>query len=502
LTTVTGRTDRELGHRLADELKTLARCRNRMSALEAHLPLLAELSPGNSDQSDSVPDQLDRIHRLISAAAKTLNQGTGEAAVILFGDGPDRFLHGLKARRENAGNKVGLSESSFRKKRKNGTSPYDQIAVQLAEALLATEHNVAAPDRSTSATTPADPIRRVMIGSMVVISIAAAGFSAWGLGNVSSASPDESGPRELPVASTVSFVPAPTSTISPTPPAAPTLPTSPGLSLGIPFGDCDIPLGASAGPGLPSAAALSASRLSFDKAIKKNPGLGCPRHLMIRWGSLWVQSLAGPNGSEWRLLVDDSSEPMGFVLNQVLFEGYFRILDGDNGTAAQFAAGLPASVDNNPSRPIMRTANGSVIVAENDKTRARWLSPEAAAAWKAMGEFDGDLGFPITDVNFVDGAPRQEFERGWGRLIDGSVEVTLVSTDQVLQDVSALGRSSSMILETFDHTSWWIDAKGLRHWIDSLESWECLGGESAKVQETTPGWVVADFTAAGVAECD
>jgi len=185
----------------------------------------------------------------------------------------------------------------------------------------------------------------------------------------------------------------------------------------------------------------------------------------------------------------------------MLYEGYFRILDGKNGTVAQDIAGYPLSVDNNPSRPVMRTSNGSVVIAENDQTRARWIDPDAVVVWDDMGGADGALGLPITDANFADGVPRQEFERGYGTLTDGGVEATVLTPEQISADVSLLGRSASMILETFDRTSWWIDADGIRHWIDSVETWHCLGGESAKLGDFTSGWVVGAFPVGNAAHC-
>jgi uncharacterized protein with LGFP repeats len=52
------------------------------------------------------------------------------------------------------------------------------------------------------------------------------------------------------------------------------------------------------------------------------------------------------------------------------------------------------------------------VIAENETAPARWMIDRSVEKWTALGGADGDLGLPLTDADFVDGLPRQEFERG------------------------------------------------------------------------------------------
>jgi len=282
--------------RLAEELKELARIRNTVSASEADLPVLRQLAsllPGDGGVAEG---ELDRIHRLVSVAADRLDDAHRDAAIIIFGDGPDRFIHTLRARREDAGVRVGLSEASFRKKRSDGKSPYDLLAQQLAEAIVSVSSDPA-PSGVTLAEAPDRRSRRPLVWLVAALVLAVAAVWVWvSSSDLSEASSAKTHVADVSVSTVVSMTTAGATLSAATGTDAHGEPFSDsGIEYGTPLDGCNIPLAAAAGQDLPSDAALRVAGEAFATEAHDR-GLGCPSGLMTRWGGLWVQPVEGPRG--------------------------------------------------------------------------------------------------------------------------------------------------------------------------------------------------------------
>jgi hypothetical protein len=464
------------------ELQELARQGDALRAGNAPVPMLRGLASRMSDHEAT----LDDIHDLIATGADRLDASQRAAALAVFGDHEHRFLHNLMARRTKAGELLGLGESNFRKKREDGTSPYDQLTTALAEAIVA----VGRPADEANVTSPR--ARRRWFGGaaaalalVVAASVAVVTFdSSGGGGDTGAEATDETLEAER----------------SSPPPSM----SAAGLAeTGRPVAGCNIPVGAVVTSDLATPDIVAAAADAFETAAEVHD-LGCPLAVMERWQALWTQEIGTADTASWHIAVEATEPHRAFVFSDLLFRGYFRILDEQDGEGvnAQHEAGLPREVQNRTTGPFMRTSNGSLVIGESDQVMPRWLAPEAVVVWEQLGGAESGLGYPITDLNFVDNAPRQEFEHGYGRAIDGRVEVTVLDAADIAAEVAALPRGTEMILETYDKTSWWIDADGIRHWIASAEDWACLGGYASKVGEYTPGWVVGTFTLGDIAVCD
>jgi hypothetical protein len=473
---------------IVDELQTLARQGDAISADSADLPLLRAWAKSRFGGHGG----LDEVHRLIADATQTLEASHREAAYILFGAHEDRFVHNLMARRARAGERLGLGESNFRKKRSDGESPYDHLTTSLAEAIIAMD------DRGPAA--PTASRRRIpefVLAVSAAMILGAIGFVVLASGGDPLREADRVAPR-----STMSDTESTRKDDAAGRESAPTPEAEENgrHQTGRPLANCDIPVGATFAADHPSEEATTAALSAYESEAAKFE-LGCPSAAIERWQALWIQPLETLDGSAWWITVEIEAPEWAFVLSETLFEGYRRILDNEGGTVAQSVAGLPREVDNSPVRPVMRTSNGSLVIGESDQVMSRWLTPESVVAWESLGGADGALGFPVTDGNYIDGVPRQEFENGYGILVDGAVDAVVMTPREIGDDTAALARRTEMILETFDLASWWIDAEGIRHWIPTEEIWACLGGADAKVGDVTPGWVVGQFEVGTTASC-
>jgi hypothetical protein len=474
---------------LVSDLQELARQGDALDIGQASLPILRAHVAINSEGATGV----DEIHDLIESAIESLDTTERDAARILFGSTEERFRHNLRARRTDAGRLLGIRESTFRKKRKvDNRSKYDDLTHAVARAIedVAPTSNIVDPEPGDTPSPMSSPWRRParLSVALALVTAIAAGALVWTLAAASSDPP-----------SNEATLPSPETGATSEPSAARPPPAQPGE----PVEGCNIPVGAAFSPDPPSEQIAENARIVYGEFVD-DIDLACPTALMTRWQRLWVQPIDATNGSKWQLVVDDEQPEFAFILSDLLFEGYFRIFDEPegNGANAQGLAGYPREVDATGDVPYIRFDNGSLLIAENAQVMPRWLTPESVEEWESLGGADGALGLPITDGNFFDNVPRQEFQRGFGTITDGAIQTTIYTTTEIASGVAALPRQSEMILETFDRASWWIDENGRRHWIPDVDTYWCLGGDDAKIPGITAGWVVAAFEVDDAASCN
>lgn len=476
---------------IAEELIVLARTGDALSAAAAKIPGLRRLA-----EERFGPSNLDAIQLVIDDAAESLDRTQREAVIEVFGGSEHRFINNFSARRRRAGEILGIGESKFRRKRPtDDASPFDDLAHTLAAAILA-RHDQETTIASVASPPPEPPTRgtrRALLTAAAVVGAIVAGVAgllAW-------TAEDDDNEAAAQTAPTTSG----DATVTSDPDPEVETEVLGESQLGQPIEGCDIPVGAAIGIGSPSVEIVEAAARAYTEEHQRHP-LGCPHGLLEPWDSLWVQEVEMADGSLWRITVEHEAPEQAHVLSETLFLGYRRILDGDNGTMAQGAAGLPRFVDNRVDGPHMTTSNGSLVIGETHDVMARWLAPEAVSVWEGLGGIEGP-GYPITDAVFVEGSLRQDFERAYGVVEEGEVRPVTPTAEQLAADLADLPRQTEIILEGPDKNSWWIDADRTRHWIDSVDTWHCLGGHDVSRGEHiyTAGWVIGQFALGGIAEC-
>ena len=264
----------------------------------------------------------------------------------------------------------------------------------------------------------------------------------------------------------------------------------------VPVPGCDVPLGGSMNPvALPEGLeALIAG--AFADAGGRD-ALGCPLRTVDGWDQLWFQEFVGATQPAGRILAD----PVGGVAVWVDETMYFHY-ERSGGGSLQSLGGLPVGTDYASPHPRLLLSGGGAMVAHYLGGPAHWVPVEAMEVWNDLGGADGRLGLPMADVNFFDGRPGQEWSGGYGeRRDDGTVAVELVDPAAIAEAVAALPRRRNGILRLYDQTAYWIDDEGRRRWIPDGETWACLGGADALIEEETRGWVVGAFPAGPNATC-
>ena len=463
-----------------DELQELARAGDALTASRLALPGLRTLAEARFGTTTT-----DDVHALVDEAAATLPERQGAACRTLFGDGEGRWTRNLTDRRAEAARELGMSADKLRKKR-DGVSPYDELAGSLVDAMEA----VAAEPATASEPRPPAPSRPwwlVVLVAVLVLVVGAVVAAAV------ASRPDDTASDDTASDDTAGDV------------TAVSVADEPGEGPSVPVDDCDIPVGGAFGGEPPTTAVVEALA---EAHTDHDDGPGCPVAVVNRWDALWIQPITadrdpGAEPSWWLVAHDDAS--VALVVPDVLYDGYFRIAD-PGGTLAQSTAGLPVAVVDAGTHVELQLDTGGLVVAEGAHAPARWLTADVADLWRELDGAVGAMGLPMTDPNYVDGVPRQDFAGGYGRLVDGAYEVEVLDEATIEADVAALGRATEMILETFDRTSWWIDATGRRRWIPDGGVWACLGGEDARVGpvgdgRVVGGWVVARFPLGPPATC-
>jgi uncharacterized protein with LGFP repeats len=147
-------------------------------------------------------------------------------------------------------------------------------------------------------------------------------------------------------------------------------------------------------------------------------------------------------------------------------------------------------------------------VGRREDTQMFWLPHQVLELWTAHGGASGDLGMPTSNPHFVGGRLQLDFERGYmtadsadlGALLLGApAEEAVVVPDpaEPLRGAAVAGH----IVRQATGVAWFVDDDGRRHWIPSVETWNCLGGDDAVAADNLPGWAVATLPLAEAARC-
>lgn len=162
-----------------------------------------------------------------------------------------------------------------------------------------------------------------------------------------------------------------------------------------------------------------------------------------------------------------------------------------------------------PGETSIQLSNGGLLVGARDDSQAFWMPTPVRALWEAQGGADGDLGLPMTNPFVVPEGMRQDFERGYLEL---PAEITIplagVTPEQLVvklePDPVALLPDADLrggIVRQPTGSAWWLDARGVRHWIPDGATWDCLGGADAVTADELAGAALASFPLGEPATC-
>lgn len=458
------------------ELRDVARAKSLSRLDRTSTPTISRLLGGDQASADRLQGAID------AAIDNIVSEPHRQAATAIYGSGDDRFS-ALSERMRPAAGAFGVGVAAFRKRRPDTSSRFDEVTKQLAQAMLAAYATTASlspviPDTALQARRAGRTVGVVAAGAAAVTAVALIAILVW---RTSSTDGERTG--EDPAEETSAD------------------PLEGALNTqGAAIEDCDVPLGASMDPTEPPEGLIPAYVEAFE-AEGSSAVLGCPEHTAELWDQIWVQELAGsaerPHG--YLLYLPDGE---ALWVSAGLYTGYFRIGGGD-GSRAQSLGGLPTSLDVADDYGVLELDGGGKVYAEYLGGLGHWVAPEQLGTWSAHGGPTGELGLPMADINFVGGKLHQDFAGGYMELQDdGSVEVTVIPTAQAEAELAMLGPVSNRIVSLYDQTAWYVDADGTRHWIETTDDWDCLGGEGNVATADIAGWILAQLPLGPTAECD
>lgn len=497
---------------LFSELEKLMALNTPVDRATADLPILWGLV-GRTGDSEALKD-------LINRAITDLPGPQREALVCLFTDDLGSGSGNLTGRKRRAARRLGKPYNTARARRDGQSNDFDLLLISLVHSMPVGESEPGSgPDMGggppTQGVSPAgssaeqrwlrfSPLT-VGVGALVVALGAAVLLLAL------------NGDDGRGVVSAVDVVEAaPATTLRD--PAAP----RPGVATPEVLGeaqvgripDCDRPIG---GPLVPATDNVWISPLMINAYREAGDGgfeLACPSATAQQWGAVWFQPIDGADPSQDGTIVVSGPGPtaggdsVSVFLPKTIWLAYHNVgLDG--GVSAQSLAGFPTEfrVDDE-SHWITGTTLGDLIISEQPNTSGRWIPHQAVPIWESYGGIHGQLGLPMTNVEYVDGFITQTYE--YGKVFvdsNGVIKAEIYDQAVVDADVEALPRRFDGILSTYDSTDWWIDGQGVRHWIpsgpdhDGGEMWECLGGLDTTIAEGLNGWVIAAFPLGDNATC-
>jgi hypothetical protein len=244
---------------------------------------------------------------------------------------------------------------------------------------------------------------------------------------------------------------------------------------------------------------------------REAPG-ACAGGVAQTFGEAQVQPLNDAQGRPDGVVLVSPSGP-AVRLTQTMWASYREIAGRATPENAAAYGGYPVAVTHGGSAadPVAVTIaldQGGLIVGRREDTQMFWLPHQVLELWTAHGGASGDLGMPTSNPHFVGGRLQLDFERGYmtadsadfGALLLGApAEEAVVVPDpaEPLRGAAVAGH----IVRQATGVAWFVDDDGRRHWIPSVETWNCLGGDDAVAADNLPGWAVATLPLAEAARC-
>lgn len=260
-------------------------------------------------------------------------------------------------------------------------------------------------------------------------------------------------------------------------------------------------------PGLPDDGVGVAIRRRYDE-------LGRCAGAVTPFGEAMVLQLLDRDGEpDGVVMASPSTEAV--VLTDAQFASYREIAGRANPWNAAKYGGYPTSVATAEGGVIrIELSGGGLLLGRRADTQSFWIPHQAIAAWEATGGLTGRLGLPTSNPFFISGGMRLEFERGFLDAAiagerDPSADFVPISATvddvQVLTDPAAplepLGDVRDRVLRQTGGTAWYVDDRGVRHWIRNGSTWGCLQANERLVPGDVQGFAVASLELGPPAEC-
>ncbi len=508
---------------LFNELELLMAFNTPIDRSTADLPALRRFAEAGEGSGDLI----DLVHK----STQGLSDPQRDALACLF---PRQFSAesgNLTGRKRRAAGKLGKPYNTARARRDGQPNDFDRLLAEVARAIDSSSAGSPVSGASTPETGRGIGSGRgslsssSMVGAaaVVVVVLAVVGLFLLnvesGNGQLSAGATDPTSPTTAAATSVAPTTVAPSSI---TDPAAPhegvATPSAVGQAVLGRIPDCDRPIG---GPLVPADDSVWITQPMIDAYEAAEAGgfdLACPNATAQSWGEAWYQTIDGADAGHDGTIVawggPGSSEatddgPTAVFLPRTMWLAYWNAGLSD-GKLSQSLAGFPLDfMVDNEGHWISHMSHGDLIITEQSNVSGRWIPNRAVPVWESHGGIHGDLGLPMTNVEYVDGLVTQTYERGKVFAdTDGSVVSEVYDQATIDAAVAALPRTANGILSTYDSTDWFIDDAGVRHWIpsgpdhDNGALWECLGGLDNTIAEGLNGWVIAAFPLGENATCD
>lgn len=285
-------------------------------------------------------------------------------------------------------------------------------------------------------------------------------------------------------------------------------PTSTSVTESVAFARCTEEIGT-------PDPALGAEQVAAITAVTATLSDGAPEACGTGFASLFgdavyqpVQSRAGDESREGVVL----TSPLGTVLlTNAQWASYREIAGRQRPENAITFGGYPLAVTEPPvpGGTSIELSNGGLIVGERDDSQAFWMPTPVRALWEEHGGVDGDLGLPMTNPFVVADGMRQDFVGGHLELpAEIAVPLGGVAPDQLVVVLEPDPATSlpkvdlrEGILRQPTGSAWWLDQRGVRHWIPDGTTWDCLGGGDAIAANELAGAALATFPLGEPATC-
>lgn len=194
----------------------------------------------------------------------------------------------------------------------------------------------------------------------------------------------------------------------------------------------------------------------------------------------------------------DVESNRSFWATDDLVSAYRERASGD----LSWEGGDPEGFEDRFGIPVLKLADGGLLVGTQAGGPVHWLPPAQAVAWAETTGTAGDLGRAMSDLHFEVGQPRQDFELGY--LVqngDGAVTSVVPSRQEALGALAEVVPPEGGLVSVRSGENWWIDANEARFWVPDELIRICLGDRIAPIPEA-PGWAVGSRRDGGPATCD
>lgn len=217
----------------------------------------------------------------------------------------------------------------------------------------------------------------------------------------------------------------------------------------------------------------------------------CPVEGVQTFEDMAFQRIAEDDAEEtWAVL--ERPDGSFLVLPWTAWERYRTVAEAGIGLDG---SGLPAAWRKVGSRGELILDSGLTIASERPHGLYFLVHPDVDRLWRVRSD---ELGAPYSSGMTT---RRQDFAGGYVQLDGDEVVWVAVSNAAAKRALPPPEDRREATIAQPSGIAWWVDATDRRWSIRSEQVKACLGGQEAIVDETVPGYAVAQLEYAGVADC-